>query len=725
MQFNKHLTKFAAAVAALMMVMSPLAGVFAGGLVGTAKANQNDVSSGTSLEEGLTVEDPEPGVTTAHAWYEAGGSSSAASGSKITVSYNTAADDATEGIDVSNVDASDVRRAGIDTDGDGSIEEDITVESTSISNDGKDVTFNLASSHDFDDTEYLVLVYEDVQHPDEGGAGGAELSYGGTSLIAGVGVPQSTPMVSAPDTYDGSAPYPEGITPQDASPGSTTSYVYRGGPASDASNVSVDEIRPSLPTGVDLSGVSASNVQALGIDTDSDGRIEDSLSASSVSGNGYAELTITFSSSVSVEPGEDIIAEFGNVTNPSESREFDVAMKYNSFASFGSETQILTETYAITGTVTDANGDAVSDASVDVDRQWTNQYDVTEVTTGSNGQYTVVVPATGDYSVDTTAAGYTSSTQTVSVSGDTTADASLETASYTYDATVEDSSGTAIEDATVELLDGSGNVVSSGTTDSTGQVSVAAPSGTYGVEVSASGYDSASGTADLSTSGDSGTFTLSESTYVIGGQVTDSSGNAVEGATVTLVDADGNTVKEASTDAEGAYSFSGVKSADYTVEVSAADYADTSKDVTVDGATTADFQLAQTVWTATYDRPSNATPGVVFAEFNKSGNATVTVEAHNSSSDSWETVIDAKQYEVDGSAETPHLVEVDLDDYASEDYDQYRVTVEDVEPSNTGVAEDSTGGGGMPGSGGGVPFAVVVVGAGLLLAGGAAIAFEE
>jgi len=147
--------------------------------------------------------------------------------------------------------------------------------------------------------------------------------------------------------------------------------------------------------------------------------------------------------------------------------------------------------------------------------------------------------------------------------------------------------------------------------------------------------------------------------------------------------------------------------------------------VTVDGAKTVDFSLAKTVWTNTYDRPTDGTPGKVFAEFTSSGNATVTVEAHNATSGEWETVVDAKQYTVEGSSNTTDTVEVGLDDYAGEDYDQYRVTVEDVEPSNTGVTEDTGGGGGLPGSDGGVPFVVVVVGAGLLLAGGAAIAFEE
>jgi len=731
-QVNKHLTKFAAAVAALMMVMSPLGAAFGGGgLVGTAKANQNDVNG--TLDNSLTVEDPEPGVTTTHAWYEEGGSSSAASGSKITVSYNTAADDATEGIDVSNVDASDVQRAGIDTDGDGSIEEDITVESTSISNNGKDVTFSLASSHDFDDTEYLVLVYGDVQHPDEGSAGGAGISYGGMNLISGVGVPQSSPD-TLPETHDGSEPFKTGIYPGDATPNTMTSYSYAAGPEQ-GNNATVEQIRYQIDDATAPDGISASNVQKFGVDRDGDGKIDEQLTVSSASFSTSGivnELTVVPSSNVDLQGGEQIIALVDGIKTPSgDASSYDVYYKYNTYDGFGSNTVTYLQTQTISGTVTDADGNVVSGATVDVDVEegWTNEYDAAEITTDSNGDYTVTVPATNDvYTLDVSEDGYTSTVIDADVSGgDTTASASLETASYTYDATVEDSSGNALEGATVELLDGSGNVVSSGTTASDGTISLSAPSGTYDVEVSADGYDSASGSADLSTSGASGTFTLSESTYVLDGTVTDASGNAIEGANVTLVDSSGNTVKEASTASDGTYSISGVKSGDYTVEVSGVeDYEDASKDVTVDSATTTDFSLAKTVWTNTYDRPSDGTPGKVFAEFQTSGDAVITVEAHNASSGEWETVVDAKQYSVEGSSNTTDTVEVALDGFASEDYDQYRVTVENVEPSNTGVAEETAGGGGTPGGDGGVPFVAFIVLGGLALAaGGAAIYFEE
>lgn len=474
-----------------------------------------------------------------------------------------------------------------------------------------------------------------------------------------------------------------------------------------------------------FSGVAAATSDVSGTVTDSDGNAvaDATVEAINSSGDVVASGTTASDGSYSLTG----LSDNTDYTLAVTASGYDDASKSFSTGSGTSETvdiSMTTSTYTVGGTVTDSTGTAIENASVTITDS--SGVEVGQTKTDSNGHYSISGVEHGtEATIEVAADGYVTASKTVTVDSATTADFSLSTASYSYAATVEDSSGTAISSATVELLDSDGNVVSSGTTDTNGQVSVSAPSGSYDVRISASGYDSATGTADLSTSGDSGTFQLAESTYVLDGTVTDSSGNAIGGASVTLLDSSGATVKEVSTASDGTYSFSGVKSGDYTVEVAASDYEAGSKSVTVDGATTADFQLTQNVWTATYDRPADSTPGVVFAEFEASGDAIVTVEAHNASSGSWETVIDQKQFTVDGSADTPHLVEIDLDGYAGEDYDQYRVTVENVKPANTGVAEESTGGGGLPGSGGGVPFAVIVVGGGLLLAGGAAIAFEE
>jgi len=220
--------------------------------------------------------------------------------------------------------------------------------------------------------------------------------------------------------------------------------------------------------------------------------------------------------------------------------------------------QTTPSTYTISGTVTDASGTALADASLTVTDSTGTQ--VASTTTASDGSYSVNVTGSDDYTVEVSASGYTSASKTQTVSSATTMDFSLEQASYSFSATVEDSSGSAIDGATVELLDSSDNVVSSGTTASDGTISLSAPSGSYDVQVSASGYDSATGTADLSTSGDSGTFQLAQSTFTVNGTVTDSSDNALENASVTLLDSSGNTVKEASTASDGTYSISGVKS---------------------------------------------------------------------------------------------------------------------------------------------------------------------
>ena len=90
----------------------------------------------------------------------------------------------------------------------------------------------------------------------------------------------------------------------------------------------------------------------------------------------------------------------------------------------------------------------------------------------------------------------------------------------------------------------------------------------------------------------------------------------------------------------------------------------------------------------------------VYLEFEESGNVSVTVEAYNSETSSWETVVDANEYTVEGSAESPDVVQVDLEGYGDGDtYTEYDVTTSgEVAPTNTGVqyaGDTTTGGGGI------------------------------
>lgn len=703
-QSRKHIRKTAAVAAVVMMILSPMAPVIPS-MVGTVDANSNTI--GSSVPKRLTVSDPEPGVTTTHAWRDY--PVSATSTSQIVIDYQSSS--------VSDVGVDDVEQAGLDTDADGEIEQSVTVSSVDVQDNGTMAVFNLDAEYNISESNQIVLVYGDVTHPESGGdSASISGSTGSTDWRSGVSLGLSTPQLTYPETYTGT-PYPEGLTPQDASPDTNTTYVYRAGPASDGSNVTVDQIRAQLPEGTDISGVSTSTITTAGVDTDGDGEVEESLSVSGVTKTTWAsgqELQVAFSSSPTVEPGEDVIVEFGSVTNPS-SGNYEVYTKYNDYVGFGSDTLTIKNTYTITGVVTDASGSAVENATVDVDRQWTNRYDVSEVTTDADGSYSVTVPESGNYTVEVSAAGYTSSVQTMDVTGDTTADASLEEANYTYSATVTDANGTALEGATVELVNDSGEVVSSATTGADGTVEVSAPSGTYSVGVAATGYEPVTGTADLQSSGGSGSYSLTASTYTVDGNVTDADGNAVEGATVTLMQ-DGSTVATATTDADGSYSLSGVEyGSDYTLAVSADGYAAAEQSLSVMGDTTGvDVSLAQTTWTHTVDAPANGTADHVYADFDASGNASISVEAYNNTSGEWEQV-DTTTAQVEGNESSLDTVTVGLANYTAEDYTEYRVAVEEVEPASVGIIEDNGGAGGLlPSDDASSPLVI-----GALVAGGA------
>jgi hypothetical protein len=180
----------------------------------------------------------------------------------------------------------------------------------------------------------------------------------------------------------------------------------------------------------------------------------------------------------------------------------------------------------------------------------------------------------------------------------------------------------------------------------------------------------------------------------VSGTVTDANGDPVANATVEAVDGNGTVVASDTTADDGSYSLTNLSdSTDYTIEVTHKNYADHSESYTTGSGTSETLDITLSTWTATYDRPADGTPTNVYAEFDTSANVTVTVEAHNSSSDSWETVVDAKQYSVEGSSDDLDAVEVALDNYDGEDYDQYRLTVEGASPASAGVSDDTSGGG--------------------------------
>ncbi|MFC7166363.1 PGF-CTERM sorting domain-containing protein [Halospeciosus flavus] len=149
---NQHSSRLLAALLALT--------VFGGAFAGVAAA----ASAGS-----ITAQPAEPGATSTHTVTEMAGSTI---GGSFWTGYQV--DYQGTGADVSNVNQSDVVKIGIDRNDDeaGStidvnVEDDL--QDVKSSNNGKTLTFSLGGSYALNQSDEVVVVYEDVQNPSEAG----------------------------------------------------------------------------------------------------------------------------------------------------------------------------------------------------------------------------------------------------------------------------------------------------------------------------------------------------------------------------------------------------------------------------------------------------------------------------------------------------------------------------------------------------------------------------
>ncbi|WP_175480088.1 carboxypeptidase-like regulatory domain-containing protein [Natrinema salaciae] len=237
-------------------------------------------------------------------------------------------------------------------------------------------------------------------------------------------------------------------------------------------------------------------------------------------------------------------------------------------------------TGTVAGTVTDADGEPVANATVTAGDQ--------ETTTAADGSYELELEP-GEYALAVSADGYEDASENVTVEADATAtvDVTLdaESTTGTIGGVVTDAAGEPVANATVAAGD------QQTTTSESGCYALVLEPGEYALAVSADGYENASEDVTV----DAGTTTtvnvtleLESTTGTVEGTVTDADGEPVANATVTAGD------QEATTDANGSYVLE-LEAGDYTVTVSADGYEDASEDVTVeaDATTTADVTLQQ------------------------------------------------------------------------------------------------------------------------------------
>ncbi len=238
-------------------------------------------------------------------------------------------------------------------------------------------------------------------------------------------------------------------------------------------------------------------------------------------------------------------------------------------------------TGSIDGQVTNTSGASLGGAQVTAGNL--------SATTDGTGQYLITNVPTGTVTVSASLSGYSSASESVSVTaGSTTNAATLQLAplsSGSVTGLVRNSAGTAIANATVS---GAGQTAN---TDSSGTYTLNdLPAGQVQLTASATGYSPASQTVTITagTTLTANTFTLTSNTGTVSGVVTSSTTNAaISGATVLY--GGGSTT----TNASGAYSLTGVPAGSVNLVASASGFNSQTITVTITGGqtSTANFSL--------------------------------------------------------------------------------------------------------------------------------------
>ncbi|MFC7370130.1 carboxypeptidase regulatory-like domain-containing protein [Fictibacillus iocasae] len=230
----------------------------------------------------------------------------------------------------------------------------------------------------------------------------------------------------------------------------------------------------------------------------------------------------------------------------------------------------------INGSVTAAGGGAISGATV----RLVDTFGVTiaTATTNAGGFYSFVNVTPGTYTLNVTANTFQSASRSIILDNAETETANfvLQPSPGTINGTVTSTTGAPISGALVEILNLNGQVVTSTTTNGSGQYSVAnlAP-GTYQVRISAANFNTVQIGAQVS-AGQTTTVTaqLTPNPGSLSGTVTDQeTGAPLVGASVRVVDNSGFTIATATTGAGGTYSISSLPPGSYAVTFGQEGYA--------------------------------------------------------------------------------------------------------------------------------------------------------
>ncbi|WP_435116609.1 MSCRAMM family protein [Halolamina sp. C58] len=380
--------------------------------------------------------------------------------------------------------------------------------------------------------------------------------------------------------------------------------------------------------------------------------------------------------------------------------------------------------------VTNSNGTAINSFDVTIEDSNGN---VVDEATGVSAPYSVSgLDSTEDYNVTVNATDYDPITKTHSfgAGGSDSQAYTLSNSTGSVSVTVNDPSGSALSDATVEVVDSSGSVVQSVTSDSSGVASLSNIAvGDYTLDVHHPDYTDVTGTtvsvSDSTTTNK--TIAVKES-GAVEVTVNGPDGNALDSATVELVDADGNVVNSIMSNSNGIASFSNLNAGDYNLNVKHTDYQPTdSVSITVNSGETA----TETVQIEDY---RSFDFSVEDADGNAVSNATVEIKQDGSVVNS-ATTGDDGTVTVGQIADGTYTIAVNGIDYksvsksveikADAQISADLVSSDSSESSSMTVDQETDGSGGGSGSVGGGLIPVIVVFSSMLTIVGFFLAIKE
>ncbi|MDZ7729954.1 MAG: carboxypeptidase regulatory-like domain-containing protein [Natrialbaceae archaeon] len=237
---------------------------------------------------------------------------------------------------------------------------------------------------------------------------------------------------------------------------------------------------------------------------------------------------------------------------------------------------LVAQNGSISGTVTDDAGQALDNATVEIDSTGQN------ATTDATGAYTIPDVEPGTYNLTASKTGYddaVATTESVGPGEDRTIDFSLAAQNGSIAGTVTDQDGDAVDNATVTINETGQNT----TTNATGVYTIPnIEPGTYNLTATKMNYDAGMemnvtvGPGEILSSVD---LAMTAQNGSIAGTVVNESGGSLANATVTIDE----TGQNATTNATGAYLIDNVTPGTYNLSASGlSDYDSNSTQVTVD-----------------------------------------------------------------------------------------------------------------------------------------------